>query len=180
MNQLSSDKKQSPGSSFNSPAAVGTKVSTRIERGDRYSAPEVYNLDITVLQSVRGEEAKARLKNDSAIEEKQTHDGDYILAQIRIGIRSKGRGFGQPLQPYVIEKEFFSLASDEGQMIAQATVLTSRFDGQLIGLSLTPGKSIEGRIAFQVRSVEFYPLLVFKRDYRLNTYGEWPFIWLCI
>ena len=180
MNQLSSDRKQRPGSSFNSPATVGTKVSTRIERGDRYSAPEVYNLDITVLQSVRGEEAKARLKNDSAIEEKQTHDGDYILAQIRIGIRSKGRGFGQPLQPYVIEKEFFSLASDKGQMIDQATVLTSLFDEQLIGMSLMPGKTCEGWISFQVPAVEPNPLIVFQRDYRLNTYGEWSAIWFSV
>ena len=180
MNQLSSDRKQRLGSSFNHPAAIGTKVRTKIERGDRYSAPEIYDLDITVLQSVRGEEAMVRLKNDAALKEKKKPGFDYILAHLQIGIYSKGRGFGRSVQPYVIEKEFFGLASDNGQLIEDVSVINSRFEGQLIGMSLTPGKTCEGSIAFQVPSVESNPLIVFKRDYRLNTYGEWPAIWFCI
>ena len=40
------------GNSRDRAAPLGITIKTKIERGDRYSAPEIYNLEITVLEVV--------------------------------------------------------------------------------------------------------------------------------
>jgi hypothetical protein len=168
------------GSRWDLAAPVGMTVKTKIERGDRYSAPEVYHLEITVLDSLRGSNAIGHLKAEDVSPPPARAGFEYLLVYIRLGYFSKGRGFGHVKEPYVIEKDTFTATSADGKTPYAPPEIDRQPKEPLIGTAFSPGQSNSGRIIFQVPETEKNPLIAFKRDYRENSYGSWGAVWFSI
>ena len=165
------------GSSRDRAAPVGMTVKTKIERGDRYSAPEIYNLEITVLQLLRGKEAWDRIGPQDAFESDFKAGFEPILTYLRFGYFSKGRGFRRRSEPYKIAESSFIAISGDGKMEYEVPSLEKQPQPQLINMPMTPGDIKEGWIALQVFQREKKPFLLFKREYSRNTYGFWGPVW---
>ncbi len=157
------------------PAPPGVTVRTRIERGDRYSAPEVYNLEITLQEIVRGEKAWDRIKEQGAAEEARV-GFEYILCSIRIGYFSRARGFAHSGEAYEISGEHFGAVGADGRTELERPLLLRQPDPPLIGTALSVNESREGWILLQVPFGE-KAFLIFRREYETNQYGVWGPVW---
>jgi hypothetical protein len=78
-----------PGSNRERPVPVGATSRTRIEGGDRYSAPQIYNLDITVLKALRGKGAGAFVEAQGLSGEPLKAPFEYLVVLIRCGYSCK-------------------------------------------------------------------------------------------
>ncbi|KPK88556.1 MAG: hypothetical protein AMJ94_14735 [Deltaproteobacteria bacterium SM23_61] len=165
------------GNSRDRAASLGTTVKTKIERGDRYSAPEIYNLEITVLEVVRGKEAWDRIRAEGTFQDDFKAGFEPCLIRIKFGYFKKGRGFGHNKSPYEIPDDAFRALSQDGET---EYPIPSSPEQPRPRLSKTPfisGDIKEGWILLQVPEGEERPLLTFKRDYRENAYGFWGPVW---
>ena len=144
--------------SSTNPASIGTPVRSMIELGSVYS--NIYDITITVLETVRGKEAMARLKTASPENSKPPKGFEYILARIRFEM--KGRAVtdiltfdlgNAPLQ-------WVSLTSDLTEY-PQISVTVPK--PPLIG-TVKPGGSMEGWVAFAVEKKDSKPVMVFDPD----------------
>ena len=165
------------GTSQDRPAPVGTTIKTKLERGDRYSAPEVYSLEITLLETIRGEEAWRRVSAEGITHEPPRSGFEYLLVRARFGYFSKGRGFGHEKEPYTIEPDYFVSVAADGGTPLKVPALQRQPEPPLIGVPFSPGDTKEGWIVLQVEEAETNPLIIFKREYRENTYGMWGPVW---
>jgi hypothetical protein len=168
------------GSSQDNPVPVGVAVRTKIERGDRYSAPEIYNLEITVLESLRGMQALARIHAEGVTTRKPKPGYEFLLVQIRFGYFARGRGFVQACNPYVIKQDFFNAVSPDGTTYYDLPVLVKQPNPPIIEVAFEPGETREGWIVLQVPEDIKNPLISFKREYQENTYGIWGPIWFTL
>jgi hypothetical protein len=103
------------GNSRDRAAPLGITVKTKIERGDRYSAPEIYNLEITVLEVVRGKEAWDRIRGEGSFQDDFQVGFEPCLIRIKFGYFQKGRGFGHDKSPYEIPDDAFRALSQDGE-----------------------------------------------------------------
>jgi hypothetical protein len=158
-------------------APIGLTVKTKIERGDRYSAPEIYTLEITLLEVLRGKEAWKQIIAKGASNEPPKAGFEYVLTHIRFGFFSKARGFGHAHEGYHIGKDSFSATSADGKTKYEIPSIIQQPKPQLVDLSLSIGESHEGWIIFQVPETEQRPLLSFHREYAENVYGIWGAVW---
>jgi hypothetical protein len=165
------------GSRQDCPVPVGVTVKTKIELGDRYSAPEIYSLEITLLEVVRGKEAWNRTEGEGVSDKLPKPGFEYVLVHIRFGFFSKARGFGHAHEAYRIGEGSFSATSADGKTQYEIPSVTRQPQPQLVGLSFLIGESREGWIIFQVPETEKRPLLSFHRDYAENVYGVWGSVW---
>lgn len=152
-------------------------VKTKIERGDRYSAPEIYNLEITLLEVIRGKEALDRIKVQSISDALPKVGFEYVLVRIRFGYFSKARGFEHAHEAYRIGDGSFSAMSADGDTEYAIPSVIRQPQPQLVGISFSAGESREGWIVLQVPETEKEPLLSFHRDYAENVYGVWGSVW---
>ena len=173
----SRDRSSILGSSQDHPAPVGVTVKTKIERGDRYSAPEIYNLEITLLEVVHGKEAIERIKAQGVSNKLPKAGYEYILVRIRFGYFSKARGFGHAHEAYRIGDGSFSATSADGNTEYEIPSVIRQPQPQLVGISFSAGESREGWIVLQVPETEKEPLLSFHREYAENVYGVWGSVW---
>ena len=81
------------GSSHQNPAPIGSRVKTVIERGDAYSAPVYYNIEISVLEVVRGLEAMRNFETKSEFDLLSMVDSESIFIRIEFIYSSRGKGF---------------------------------------------------------------------------------------
>jgi len=144
--------------SSTNPAAVNTRVRSMIELGSVYT--NIYDIAITVLDTVRGKEAMDRLKAANPDTKMPPEGFEYILARIRFEF--KGR--------YVSDKIPFDLGNDPLQWIALSSglieyprVSVTAPKPALAG-RIKPGDSLEGWVAFAVDSKDSKPVMVFDPD----------------
>ena len=173
--QKASEKKTPTIGSQGNPAPVGATVRTRVERGDRYSAPEVYNLDITLREIVKGTEASNRIAEHGLLGRPEP-GSDYILCRVRVGYFSKGRGFGHSTEKYQVTGEHFAAVAADGKEEFPLPMLLRQPDPPLVGTSLSVNESREGWVVLQVPAVG-NPFLIFRREYATNQYGVWGPVW---
>ena len=102
-----------PGSSVNSPAPLGFTVKTTIERGDAYLSPEIYNVEMTVLEVIRGNEALEHLRSQGVADKSPEVGYEYVLANIRVGYFQRGRRAGS--EAYELKEGLFVALSADGQ-----------------------------------------------------------------
>jgi hypothetical protein len=152
-------------------------VKARIERGDRYSAPEIYNLQITALEIVRGKEAWKRVQAQGVSDESPKACFEYIMIRIKIGLFSKARWFGHAHEPYRIGSNSFVATSRDGKIEYEIPTIKKQPQPQLVGMSISVGEPREGWIVLQVPVTEKEPLLSFHRKYAENVYGVWGSLW---
>jgi hypothetical protein len=165
------------GNSRDRAASLGKTVKTKIERGDRYSAPQIYNLEITVLEVVRGKEAWDRLGAEGVPQDDFKAGFEPCFVRIKFGYFQKGRGFGHDKSPYEIPDDAFRALSKNGETEYSIPSSEDQPRSQLLKTPFISGDIKEGWILFQVPEEEDRPLLTFKRDYRENAYGFWGPVW---
>ena len=129
-----------------------------VELGSVYS--NIYDIAITVLESVRGNGAMDRLKAADPAVSPPPAGFEYVLARIKF--EHKGRAVTDTLT--------FPLGDDPLQWVALASDLTEYGgisvkvpDPALVG-RVKPGSSTEGWVAFAVEQKDRAPLMVFDPD----------------
>jgi hypothetical protein len=163
------------GTSHSSPAPVGVTIKTTIERGDAYSAPEIYNVEITLLEIARGNEAWERIKVQSSLNEPPKSGFEYVLARIRFGYFRRGRGIGG--EAYRLKEGQFATVSPDGKTEYEIPSVLSQPQPQLLDSTLSPGESRDGWIILQVPKDDKKPLLIFKRQNIEGVHGIWGHMW---
>jgi len=144
--------------SSTNPAAINSRVRSMIELGSVYT--NIYDIAITVLETVRGKEAMDRLKAANPDIKAPAEGFEYALARVRFEF--KGR--------YVSDTIPFDLGNDPLQWVALAADLTeypkasvSAPKPALVG-RIKPGDSMEGWVAFAVKQRDSKPVTVFDPD----------------
>ena len=98
--------------SSTNPAAINSPVRSMVELGSVYT--NIYDITITVLETVRGKEALDRLKAANPDNQMPAEGFEYVLARIKF--EHKGR--------YVSDNLPFDLGNDPLQWVALASDLT--------------------------------------------------------
>ena len=154
----------SPGSAsaqFNSsknPAPIGSPVKSMVELGSVYSS--IYDIDITVLQVVRGKDAMNLLTKADPKNKKPAKGFEYILAKVKFEMKSRA----------VSDKLTFDLGKEPLQWVALASDLTEypgtsvKVPAPALAGVVKPGGSIEGWVAFEVEAKDSKPVMVFDPD----------------
>lgn len=164
-----------PGSSYRSPAPVGVTVKTMIERGNAYLVPKLYNVEISTLEVVRGEDAMERIKAQGVSNQPPKTDFEYILARINFGYFRKTKG-GED-EPYELPKGQFVAAAPDGVTEYEIPSILKHPQPALVSYTFYPGESREGWILFQVPKDDKKPLLIYKRQHVEGMYGIWSYVW---
>ena len=164
-----------PGSSNSCPAAVGVTVKTTIERGNAYLFPEIYNVEITLLEVVRGEAARKRIASDGMSDRPPKVGFEYILVLARFGYYQRGRRQGG--EAYQLTESQFGAVSADGKQEYELPPVAQQPQPSLIGRLFQQGETHEGRLLLQVPKGEKEPRLVFKRKHTEGIYGIWGYVW---
>ncbi len=144
--------------SSTNPAAIGAPVRSMIELGSVYT--NIYDITITVLETVRGKDAMDRLKAANPDTRTPPEGFEYMLARIKFEF--KGR--------YVSDKIPFELGNDPLQWVALASDLTEnpkvsvQAPKPALAGRINPGGSMEGWVAFAVSPKDSKPVMVFDPD----------------
>lgn len=165
------------GNSRDRATPLGITVTTKIERGDRYSSPEIFNLEITVLEVVRGKEARDRIKAEGTFQDDFDTGFEPCLIWIKFGYFKKGRGLGYNKSPYEIPDDAFMALSKDGETEYPIPPSGGQPRPQLLNTPFIDGDIKEGWILLQIPEEEARPFLTFKRDYQENAYGFWGPVW---
>ena len=144
--------------SSKNPAPIASPVKSMVELGSVYS--NIYDITITVLETVRGKEAMKLLnKADSKI--KNPSKGfEYLLARVKFEMKSRA----------VSDKLTFDLGDSPLQWVALASDLTEynrvsvTVPSPALRGTVKPGDSIEGWVAFAVDKKDSGPVMVFSPD----------------
>lgn len=163
-----------PGSSPSRPAPVGVTVKTTVERGNAYELPEIYNLEITLLEVVRGKEAWEHIKAPG-VGDSLKSGYEYILVRINLGYFRKGRAAGGEV--YKLGEGQFVAVSTDGKMEYETPPALPQPPPPLIGSILSPGESHEGWILLQVPKDDKKPRLIFKRQNVSGVHEIWGHVW---
>jgi hypothetical protein len=167
---------RAPGSSHNSPVSIGETVKTTIERGHAYMHPMLYNVEITLLQILRGKEAWEQVKAQDISKEPPKDGFEYILAQIKFGYFRRVRGNKD--DPYKLTESQFAAVSSDGKAEYEIPHILRQPEPELIGYTFKIGEVREGWILMQVPKDDKKPLLIFKRKHDEGVYGIWGYVWL--
>ncbi len=144
--------------SSTNPESIGTPVRSMVELGT--SSTNIYDITITVLETIRGNKAMDRLKKANPKNSKPQKGFEYILARVKFEI--KGR--------VVTDTMSFDLGNAPLQWVALASDLTEYPQisvtvpkPSLVG-RVKPGDSMEGWVAFAVDRKDKKPVMVFDPD----------------
>jgi hypothetical protein len=164
-----------PGTAPETAAGTGVTLKTTIERGDAYLSPQLYNVEITLLQTVRGQTAEELLTGQNISAGPLQTGFEFVLAQIRLGYFRRVRGLEDEV--YTLTKGQFMAVSSDGRNEYPVPPVLSQPQPPLIDVTFNPGDIREGWILLQVPVAEKQPLLVFKRQHVEGAYGIWGYIW---
>jgi hypothetical protein len=144
--------------SSTNPTSIGAPVRSMIELGSVYS--NIYDITITVLETIRGKEAMDSLKTASPENSTPPKGFEYILVRVRFEM--KGRAVTDTLT--------FNLGNAPLQWVCLASDLTEYPQVSvkvpkpaLVG-RVKPGDSMEGWVAFAVDREDSKPVMVFDPD----------------
>jgi hypothetical protein len=144
--------------SSTNPASIGSPVRSMVELGSVYT--NIYDITITVLETVRGNEAMERLKAASPDNKTPAEGFEYILARVKFDF--KGRAVSDKLR--------FDLGDVPMQWVALAEDLTEyprvsvTVPKPALAGMVNPGQSVEGWLAFAVDRKDSKPVMVFDPD----------------
>jgi len=141
------------------PAAVGSPVRSMIELGSVYT--NIYDITITVLETVRGKAAMDRLKTASPDVKAPAEGFEYVLARVKFDF--KGR--------YVSDNLPFDLGDEPLQWVALTGTDLTEYDRVSVSVPkpalvgrIKPGNSMEGWVVFSVKQKDSKPVMVFDPD----------------
>jgi len=161
---------QTLGSSPTAPAPVGLTVSGIIECGQGYTSHELYDMRITVIESVRGMDAWRRIQAASSTNKPAGPGSEYILAKVRFEYFARGNP-GTCIHP--LNPEQFAAYSANGTDYKAAGVVLPKPE---LRKDLKSGESVEGWLAFTVAQQDKSPLMYYSADQGGGTQhggGKW-------
>ena len=140
------------------PAAIGSRVRSMIELGSVYA--NIYDIAITVVETVRGPEALERLKAADPGNPAPRAGMEYLLARVKFEM--KGRVVNDNLT--------FSVGKSPLEWVALSEEL-SEYEPVQVKVPAPPlagvvksGGSTEGWVAFAVEAKDPKPVMVFDPD----------------
>ncbi len=140
------------------PAAIGSRVRSMVELGSVYS--NIYDIAITVVDTVRGPGALERLKAADPGNPAPRAGMEYILARVKFEL--KGRAVSDTLT--------FTLGEAPLEWVALSEDLTEyervpvKVPAPPLAGIVKPGGSVEGWVAFAVEAKDPKPVMVFDPD----------------
>jgi hypothetical protein len=154
----SSASAQTPGSSPSHAAPSGVTLTGIIECGEGYTSHELYDMKITLLEVIRGEEAWKRIKEASASNKPADPGSEYILAKVRFEYSARGT---PGLCVHQIVPEQFTAYSANGEDYSPAHVVLPKPE---MRKELKSGDSWEGWVAFMVAKEDKSPLMLYSAN----------------
>lgn len=141
------------------PAAIGSPVRSMVELGSVYT--NIYDITITVLESVRGREAADRLQAASAHNKMPPAGFEYILARIRF--EHKGRAVSDTL-PFDLGDAPLQWVALNGKDLTEYGRVSPVLPKPALSGIIKPGGFAEGWVAFAVDATDSRPVMVFDPD----------------
>jgi hypothetical protein len=149
---------QAQGSSPSDPAPAGITVSGIIECGEGYTSHELYDMKITLLEVIRGEQAWKRLQEAGSSNRQPEAGTEYLLARIRYEYFARGVP-GTCIHPLAPEE--FTAYSKNGEDYKAVSVAPPKPE---LRKGLKSGDSLEGWLVFAVSKEDKAPLLLYSAD----------------
>jgi hypothetical protein len=146
------------GSSPSDPAPSGLTLAGIIECGQGYTSHELYDMKITVLEVVRGDEAWKRLKEASASNKAPAPGLDYVLARIKFEYQARGT---PGLCVHQLNPDQFTAYSANGEDYKAVSVVLPKPE---LRKDMKSGEAIEGWVAFMVSQQDKAPLISYSAD----------------
>ncbi len=149
---------QTPGSSPQAPAPTGTTLTGIVECGRGYTSHELYDMKITLVEVVRGEEAWKRIREANPLNKAAQPGFEYVLARVKFEYYARGT---PGLCIHQLSPEQFSACSSDGQDYALAEVVPPKPE---MRKAMKSGETVEGWIAFSVSQQDKGPLMTYSAD----------------
>ncbi len=146
------------GSSPFEPASTGVRLSGIVECGQGYTSHELYNMNLTLLEVVRGDAAWERLRKAGDANKPAGSGFDYILARVKFEYYARGT---PGLCVHKVIPQQFMAFSSEG--VDYPSVDVSLPKPEMRG-DLRSGEHLEGWIAVRVPQEDQKPLLCYSAD----------------
>jgi hypothetical protein len=140
------------------PASAGVRLSGIVECGQGYTSHELYNMNLTLQEVVRGERALKRLRKASEKNKPPDPDFDYVLARLKFEYYARGT---PGLCVHKLTPEQFTAISAEGIGYPAADVIPP--EPEMRG-ELRSGEHLEGWIVVLVPKADQKPLLSYSAD----------------
>lgn len=144
---------QAPGSSPGSAAAVGQPLTDIVECGEGYTSHELYDMTLTVLEVVRGEDAWKRLAAAGPSNRPAAAGSEYLLARIRFEYRARTL---PGLCVHRLTPDKFTLYSADGEDYPQAPAAPPAPE---LRAEMKSGDAFEGWVVFMVARQDRAPLM---------------------
>ncbi len=140
------------------PAAIGAPVKSLLELGSVY--PSLYDITVTVLETVRGDEAMRRLRAADGAVKPPKAGFEYLLARVKFEMKRRS----------ISDKLTFNLGSSPLQWVAFTSDM-AEYEGVAVTVpkpelkgTVRPDQTREGWLSFAVEQKEKKPVLVFDPD----------------
>jgi hypothetical protein len=146
------------GSSPADPAPAGMTLNGIIECGQGYTSHELYDMKITLVEVVRGEEAWKRIKEASPSNKQPEPGFDYILARVKFEYYARGTPGSCVHQ--LIPDQFTDYSAD-GNDYKSVAVVPPKPE---MRKDLKSGESLEGWLVFMVSKEDKAPLMSYSAD----------------
>jgi hypothetical protein len=140
------------------PADIGSRVRSMVELGSVYS--NIYDIAITALETVRGNEAMERLKAANPSNSMPAEGFEYLLARVKFELMGRVVSDRFPFDLGNAPLQWVALASDLTEYPQISVTLPKP---ALVG-SVQSGDSMEGWVAFAVDRDDSKPVMVFDPD----------------
>ncbi len=141
------------------PAPVGTAVRSMIELGSVYT--NIYDIAITVLETVRGKEAMNRLAAADPAAKVPAQGFEYVLARVKFDF--KGRYISDTI-PFTLGDEPLQWVALSGTDFTEYDHISVTAPKPALAGRIKPGDSMEGWVAFAVKQGDGKPVMVFDPD----------------
>jgi hypothetical protein len=155
---LNSWAAQAPGSSPQSPASAGIALTGIVECGQGYTSHELYDMKITLVEAIRGEEAWKRLKEASPSNKAAQQGFEYVLARVKFEYYARGT---PGLCVHQLDPKQFIACSSDGSEYEFVDAVPPKPE---MRKAMRSGETIEGWIAFAVSQKDKAPLMTYSAD----------------
>jgi len=141
-----------------SAAPKGTTVVGILECGEGYTSHELYDIKITLMEVIRGEEAWKRIKEAAASNKPAPSGSEYILARVKFEYRARGI---PGLCVHKLLPEQFTAYSAAGEDYKPISVAPPKPE---MRKDLKSDDSIAGWLVFAAAKDDRAPLMSFSAD----------------
>ena len=149
---------QTTGSSPSDPAPRGATVEGIVECGQGYTSHELYDMKITLLDVIRGEEAWKRIHEANSSNKPPAAGAEYILVRVKFEYYARGNP-GLCIHPLAPDQ--FTAYAANGADYPAASVVPPNPE---MRKGLKSGEFIEGWVVFAVAKEDKGPLMYYSAD----------------